>query len=664
MNGDKEKAARLWDELVKRGVPENEATAKVEAIWGRPEDMVEAPEQPPEVGMARGLLLKGTQGALMGAGDEIGAAIRSIPYMVPGGESPLQAFKDALESSRGAQAAFSRQHPFLAGAADIGGTIGSAVATGGSALLARPMVGGAVLGGVEAFNRAEGNPLQRLPEAGVGTVFGGLMGGVANKAMEVASPVVRPVAGAIRDALVKRLPARARARLGTGAASGFAQERATEKLGKALEREGMTGADVARLSTTATPEQTILDVVSERGPIQRLGRAVEAVPSKGSTQLTESLANRTAAAPTRIKTALQGKTGLTFEDAVATVDDLVAMRKLSAKHLYDKAYEKTVPLSTFGAELSSKSFRKAWARGVEIAADEGVVIPPVNMLATLTDGVPVQAVDYMKRGMDDVIQGAWNRGGMGTNQARVLRTKLKGMLARVDDAVPEYKIARAQFEGDTEVLDAFKRGRESFLKEDPRLVSRDLGTMSPSVAEFYKRGALDAVRERIEKSADGRDLTKLLTGNSEMRTRIRALFNSDADYDAFVQEMIRERRMYQTAQFSGGQGSRTTPTAEDVSDLRVPAPNLAHAMLLPKWYLARALDTGLGRRLRNVDEAVVDRISPLLTKPLAKGGGFDLQKALERYKQQAAERAARRGIVSRTVAGTTGALVGSSTNRR
>ena len=636
MNGDKEKAARLWDELVKRGVPEDEATAKVEAIWGKPDQMVE-PEQP-RVGLARGLLLKGTQGALMGAGDEIGAAIRAIPRLVPGGKSPLQGFREALESSRGAQQQFSKQHPFLAGAADIGGTIGSAVATGGAGMLARPVVGGAIMGGVEAFNRAEGNPLERAPEAAVGTALGGAVGGTANKVLEVASPLARTLFGNVKD-------------------------RALGKFAGAVEREGLRPADLSRLAATARPEETILDVVAERGPVQRLGRAVEAIPSKGSKAITDVLADRASRAPTRVRSTLQGKTGLTFEDAVATVDDLVEMRKMSAKVLYDRAYERTVPLAAFGDVFSHAPFRAAYNKGVQLAKYDGVTLPPMEMLANFANGVPVQAVDYMKRGMDELIDKRFRAGKLGTTEARSLRNKVKGMLTRVDEAVPEYKVARDQFAGDTEVMDAFKRGRESFLKEDPRLVSRDLDTMSPSVSEFYRRGALDAVRERLEKSADGRDLSKLLTGNSEMRTRIRALFDTDADYNSFVQEMVRERRMYQTGQFVGGQGSRTTPLAEDVADLRLQNPRLGDLLLIPKRLAASAIDSGIGRRLRNVDEAVVDEIAPMLTKPLS-STGFSLQKALEKYAKQAAERAARRGVGTRTLSAGAGGFVGSSTNRR
>src|SRR5690606_26936952 len=120
----------------------------------------------------------------------------------------------------------------------------------------------------------------------------------------------------------------------------------------------------------------------------------------------------------------------------------------------------------------------------------------------LTKSIPVRALDYMKSALQEVIDQDIAGGRLSKRGAMMLKRKLDAFLARVDELVPEYRQARATFGGLSQAMEAFEaartgsaeRGLKAFMNEDPRRIAKILSEMSPSEQEFYRRGALDAVR--------------------------------------------------------------------------------------------------------------------------------------------------------------------------
>lgn len=681
---------------------------------------------------------------------------------------------------------------------------------------------GAITGGVAGTGTAEGGLRERLGGAGSGAAIGAgagvglvgagrLVGSAGRKVLDVTG--LRPASGgSVGGRFAHRL------RQGTGGLVDVqtAEGRARDLMIKSLGREGV-GLDAAEaLVATAQPGETLMDLLSrpevartvraqlrqtaggaavgggvgalaggEDGALvgagigagvgaatsrarltgnalQRLGRAVESIPSEGASRVRKTLQERAAAAPTWIKQGLQRESGLSFEDAVMTAGELAAKRQANAAPLYQQAYQQTVDVSADLADaLGATPFRKAYERGRRIAALEGVELPAiddalaargqtaavelgeravqvhlpgggigsgreslvttqarealeafqrelgerysqVDMMtrgaevvlspgdwrrltglqdaldgslatdrqriiasvqggpaeASATPALPVQAIDYMKRRLDDVIEGRMRSGKMGRTEARVLRNRLREVLSEVDEQVPEYAAARAQFAGDAAVEEAFEAGRsgsrslglKGFLQEDPRRVAKALEGMSPSEQEFYRRGALDAVREKLEKSADGRDLTKILDGNTEMRARLRLLFKDDDSYRQFVDRVLEPRkRMAGTEMFVLG-GSPTARIQQEQGDL-------AAASLEPIARVATGgvrqigpmlLNNAFTSRMRGVTEATADALGGRLTA--GAGGQAELTAVLQELREhlaaQAAAREARRRLLA------------------
>ena len=636
----------------------------------------------------RGLI----QGVTFEFGDELSGAARAIlPTLVPGGETGSEAFERGVEGARERNEQARADRPFIFGASELAGFAAPAVAASvlssgtaapaavsrGASLLARPVVGGAIEGGLAAAGAAEGGVGERLDDAAIGATAGGVLGGVGSRIIKagprVGGAVVGggtgavlddegvPLEGAAAGAALGAAGGAGAARLGRravdkvfGGASNIlptADETAGTRLATALEREGVGLSDLAGFADEAVPGQTVMDIGEPGGPLARLGRTVEALPSSGGRQVREFLTERAEGAPTRIKEALQRDTRLTFEDAVQTADDLARTKRANAAPLYDAAYAREVPIEAVAEELQIPAFQEAYSRGLRIAATEGVEIPE-----TLTTSVPVQAVDYMKRGLDDLIDSRMRAGGLGRNEARVLRNRLRDMLGRVDEAVPEYAAARAQYAGDAAVESAFTEARDQFMRLDPREVAARLAELSPSEAEFYRRGALDAVRSRLERSADGRDLSRVVAGNSEMRARVRNLFTSEEDFAAFINAMDAERTFKGTQNTVLG-GSPTARIQEDVTDFETGGFSLTD-LLNPASLARHAAESGVASRLRGFNESTADALAPMLTRELREGAP-DLAAQLERFIAQQEARQRLLGAIPRTAAAGAGAVVGS-----
>ncbi|HEX6939364.1 MAG TPA: hypothetical protein VF158_08125 [Longimicrobiales bacterium] len=565
------------------------------------------------------------QSATLGFADEIEGAL-----------DPARTIEDARRALRQAR----EIHP----GATFAGEIAGGLATGavgatrtGAAMLARPVVGGAIEGAISGAGSAEGGLGRRLAGAAAGAALGAATGGLVRGA------------GALRGA----------------------RGRAQGRIVRALEREGFD--DPAAAVRGLRPGQTLMDVGETGGPIQRLARAAESIPSEGAERIRRTLRERAEEAPTRIKAALQREAKLTFEDAVQTADELAAKRAADAAPLYRAAYQHAVSDDVVRGLFDDPEFQRAYRLAQRTAAQEvgarqaletaGLPVPldlqDAEVLPKLfevdadgrvtfvTKSIPVRALDYMKSALQEVIDQDIAGGRLTKRGAMMLKRKLDAFLARVDELVPEYAQARATFAGQSRIMEAFdaarngsaEMGLRKFLVEDPRKIERALEKLSPSEQEFYARGALDAVRERLESSADGRDLTRVIFGNSEMRRRIRSLFQSDADFNRFRQAMMRERRMAEGERFILG-GSPTARIQAEQADLVSDVPvnrflGAVESVVDPRGAARRGLRSLGARMTVRGGERTVNELAPFLTATGGRSAGAAADALTEAARQEA-----------------------------
>lgn len=149
----------------------------------------------------------------------------------------------------------------------------------------------------------------------------------------------------------------------------------------------------------------------------------------------------------------------------------------------------------------------------------------------------VLKLDYVKRAWDDIIGGLHRSGEKQSARANVmLRNRI---LDFIDEQVPDFKKARGIWAGASQIEDAEKLGREIFtdqLDEIHTVIQR----MGEGEKQAYRLGVSQAIRDRVEASGETHDALKRVVDTTANRKRIRAAFNNDEAFDAFMKKVKAE----------------------------------------------------------------------------------------------------------------------------
>lgn len=189
--------------------------------------------------------------------------------------------------------------------------------------------------------------------------------------------------------------------------------------------------------------------------------------------------------PDAMRRYISGLTPETGETAIGNfkgaangiVDDALNARSAQARQLYEQALNKPVPEGLVSDELTSlmkrPALRKAWEEARVIAANEGK--DPTTLGVTFNEaGDPVftetpswRSLDYMKRGLDQVIQQAKNPitgriEGPGPNAVNQARKEFLGIL---DAANPDYATARLAYGNASDTVNAMLDGGMGVLQK-------------------------------------------------------------------------------------------------------------------------------------------------------------------------------------------------------
>lgn len=526
------------------------------------------------------------RGALMGYGDELSGAIRGGLNVLRGGEF-TPAYEAERDRRRGQQRQDEAQFPATAAAGTIAGGVGMPMGAAGrfaqgaasipGAIVRGALVGGA-LGGTAGFGEGEGGTGERLASAGRGALLGGALGGAL-------PPVVAGLSAA--GGAAGRLT-------GAGDPAAAAQRIANRDLA----RSGITPDDVLAASRAAGPAPVAL---ADLGGENLLGTAqtIARLPGRGQQMARDLVAARGGEAQgARLAGAVREGVGDT--PFASTVDDIMAARARNAAPLYDRAYAVTLPrdraLERF---LDLPEVRAGVQRGIALAEREavangtpfdraalGVRFDDAGNMALTGEGFPTRLLDVAKRGLDDAIDGQTDATTRRvTSEGRSLVQLRDGLLREVDRLNPDFAAARAAYGERSRLLDAMQGGRD-FLNEAPgagEWTARRLLAMQPPERQAFRDGVARALLDRVERATDGAELTRLnqMFGTPALRTRLRATFDTQAEYDAFAATMQREIGMAATNRAVNPRaGSQTMPLSERRMDLASPPPSPGAAAVL------------------------------------------------------------------------------------
>lgn len=576
---------------------------------GQPSERAQklAPTTSENVGRGVGMV---GQGMLFGAFDEFGAGVSALTGQTD--------FNTALEILRTGEQEFREDNPKTAfGLEAAGGLATAALAAplvAGTAPLAAasklPAVArfgaaGATAGGVSGFNTGEGGFQNRLGSAAQGAAFGAALG--------VALPLTGRAAAKALDPVITRVDRVTR--------------QAIQRIQQALQRDGITPQQAANELRLMGIEATLADVAGEN--VRGLARAVQSIPGRARDLGREVLDVRQTGQSARVSEEINQtlRQGTDYRD---TLSALIAQRRAHAKPLYDAAYAQEVPFTVeLQALFSRPAIRDAWPKAQTIARNEGIDLPEIflrdadGQLTLNTAIAPTtQALDFIKRGLDDIVENARNplTGGVVGDNARSVDSVRKMLLETVDNLNPLYKEARAVYAGDSASLSALRQGREfgqaigRIAKEgtDPEQIAESLSRMSEGERAFFRDGLAKGLVDLIDQAPDTADDIKRIIGSQIRRGRLREAFPDAETFTRFMSTLTKEAEFFRTRQevlFN----SVTQRLAAEQADLLTNAPGALNNPL--RGGLTESVGragTALVNQFRKPNPEVVSRIGDLM----------------------------------------------------
>jgi hypothetical protein len=521
------------------------------------------------------------QGLGMSFGDEAIARVRSMMERRP--------YEEVLAEERAAYEAFTKRHPGVAlGTEVVSGLVptaasmlipgGQAAGTANAVRMA-PTVAklagtSALQGGISGFGAGEGEFTDRLPSAAEGAATSAVLGPAIAKGSTLVGKGISAAKNAVRPS-------------GTAV-----NERATRKVLEAMGRDEMGVADVRnRLSQDRNlgVKSSIADVSPST---TSLAEAVVTRPGSGRKKLGTMLEERLEEGRESVATRAQKSVGKGV-DYTAEENSLMSKLRNNANSHYNKAYSfGSVDDPRILKVLEDDTFKKAYQEAKDIAATEaraaelrGEDVSRFKLLDIYkqdSDGnwirtgeIPdVRTLDYVKRGIDALIDKGYSGEGMSKAKASALKDLKREYVNVIDDATKvngtsAYADARKQYAGDIEVLNALRYGKDEFLspKFTPAQAIEKVKSMSAAEKDALRAGVAQSILGKVMETPNQVNAAQRVIGAPSTRKRLESLFDNPNEYKLFEEALKRESELFRNAQ-QIVRNSRTANKKEALDDLK------------------------------------------------------------------------------------------------
>ena len=482
------------------------------------------------------------QGATFSGADELEALIKSMA-----GQGSYEQNVAALNL---AKMQYERQNPKMALAGEvIGGLPYAAVPFLGAARYAQmaktasPLVRAAITTGANIGTGAVTGALAGAGSADVGermagAKLGGTVGGVAGVAIPAVTKTLGAVGGKVVD-VTAGIPGVQRVGQAIGAATGQSIDyanRAKEKLLEAMYRDKTQLSDIDAVLRAATKPVGIVDIAGEN--VRSLADVAQKYPGVARQEGRTALEERGAGQANRIKSDISTYLG-DFTDPFDFTSQVAIRQREVASPLYNSAYQ-------FGEVnnpevlkfLELPQFKQGFKEAEKLFAARGEAVD--------FSRPTVEALDKMKQGLDVLIEKETEAvTGKVSQLGKIYINKKNEFLSALDKEVPDYGKARQAFAGDAEIMQATRDG-QNFFKLTPAQAQREFAGLNPSQQEAYRIGAIDALKNNIDKAKDTADVRKRIFGSTQERDRIKTLFPDADSFNSFERDMTTEASMRKT----------------------------------------------------------------------------------------------------------------------
>lgn len=567
------------------------------------------------------------QGATLNLGDEasgVGGALynmASAPFVEGRDFDPIGAYQTTRDAQR----------LRLEGARERTGALGTAAEVLGGFASARPTLGpiglgpggrtvweGApnapTLGGRMAQGARVGAPIGALAGFGSGegpqdSILQGALGGFGGASLGAGLPLLGAGATALAG--------------GVRTMAGRNPNLARSTIARAIADDGNTpaavGAQMADAQSNGVPYMLADSGDNVRGLLAASARA----PGSGRTLARDALDERQGGLGDRVASAIERDLG-PASNPHEVADQLMQAARTQAAPLYEAAYARP-GADTFaqriGGLINRPAVQRALGRARAIAQEEGrdpnTLGFEVNSAGeTAVSRTPSwQTFDYLKRGMDDVLQAQPRDPATGAlildEGTRAIQGTLRSFLGQIDRANPEYAAARAAWAGPVQSREAMDLGRRALNMTADDFAARTR-QMSPNELEFFRLGVRRAMTESIANAGDTANVVHRLVGTGRKRALIQRLFGGRQEFDRFISTLQQEQAGFQTYR-TARLGSPTAPNLQDdaalSSAVTTGLADMATTGLPITTAVRQAVRFGTGRAARHAQEQISSILS-------------------------------------------------------
>jgi hypothetical protein len=418
-------------------------------------------------------------------------------------ETPMAtAYKAGADASDAAAQRFAKDHPVQNTVAGLGGL--AAFGPGKPVGLLKGVLGGAAVGAPLSFANAQGDAKDRIAPTVVGTALGGALG-----TLPAAGGAIKRTGSALAEATSRVTSALGRTSAApTAAEVAAAAPKAEAYVSELAQRAGATPDSLRNHPLNQAGENiTAAEAMGRTGKTQL--KAVASRSGKTGDALESDLRQRIDAVPQQVQDAFHAVTGTDPSAIAGDFAGHTANLRAKAAPLYDKAYSQPPPQSDLIDNLMGRpSMRDALNRAANIAAEEGRDPAALGFDLDAQGNVvrvkapTMQTMDYVKRGLDDVLEGyrSDTTGKLKLDErGRAIQSTLRSFRDELVRLRPSYGDALAAGGEPLRQEEAFRIAPQMVSNTVPaRVFNQRYAGMTPAQQEALKGGFLNRVYEQVQ----------------------------------------------------------------------------------------------------------------------------------------------------------------------
>jgi hypothetical protein len=391
-----------------------------------------------------------------------------------------------------------------------------------------------------AGNSEADSALGVAQDTGEGALAGGLLGGAAVPAIDTIAAVGRGVAAPFRSVINPK---------------GVAAEKVAEAMARDA-KEGRALAIRAEAATAADPSTMIADVGGRSN--KRLIRAALNQQSKGTEPFMQKLDSRKAFEGKKIERSLRDGLRLGADDFYGSVDEVTAKLSDIGQQGFKPALAVETEMTPALASVLKRPLAKRVLAEVETSmANAG----KAGGFETRTE-----ALHRVKMELNRLISTSEKAVKMGQDNGwnlNDLRTIRRDLLNAWDNKA--YKSASRLYADEASLRTAAEKGYDDFMQMPWQEVRKVVGEMSRAERTMFRRGAVQAITERIGQGSPLGDKVRGVMSPDNMMQRLRPLFDDQKEWRRFQRRLVVFARQTGTRQAAQG-NSTSVQQAADMMD--------------------------------------------------------------------------------------------------